>query len=106
MPENIVVTLRTEKQGGGLWPFVRGLFAWVGFVAVVAGVWFLKPPDVQHAIDAVRAGYQAYRTFNENRFAGIAFDPSPEPESRRVCNPYDDHHNPGACALMSGDPPQ
>jgi hypothetical protein len=34
MPENIVVTLKTE-QSGGVWPFVRGSFAWIGFGLVV-----------------------------------------------------------------------
>jgi hypothetical protein len=30
MPDNIVVTLKTEKPGG-FWPFLRGCFAWIGF---------------------------------------------------------------------------
>ena len=34
MPENITVTLKTEKPGE-VWPFVRGVFAWIGFAAVV-----------------------------------------------------------------------
>jgi len=113
MPENIVVTLRTEKQGGGFWPFLRGTFAWIGFGAVVAGVWSVNSPDRDRVIKAAQHGWQAYQTTLDNskapppnRFAGIVFDPSPAPKTERVCNPYDDHSNPEACALMGGDPPQ
>ena len=124
MPENIVVTLRTEKQGGGFWPFLRGTFAWIGFGAVVAGVWSVNSPDRDRVIKAAQHGWQAYQTTLDNskapvskrrvdqrravpnRFAGIVFDPSPAPKTARVCNPYDDHSNPEACALMGGDPPQ
>jgi len=114
MPENIVVTLRTEKTGGGgLWPFLRGTFAWIGFGAVVAGVWSVNSPDRDRVIKAAQHGWQAYQTTLDNskapvpnRFEGIVFDPSPAPKTERVCNPYDDHSNPEACALMGGDPPQ
>jgi hypothetical protein len=115
MPENLVVTLRTEKQGGGFWPFLRGTFAWIGFGAVVACVWFLNAPDgdPQRVIEAARHGWQAYQTTLDNSkapvanpYAGIVLDPRLAPEAERVCNPYDDHTNPKACALMGGDPPQ
>jgi hypothetical protein len=67
MPENIVVTLKTENQGG-FWPFVRGTFAWIGFGGVVvAGLTIFdgasplkewKP--VIEAMAAFRAGQAAY----------------------------------------------
>ena len=107
MPEYIV-TLKSEKQGGGFWPFLRGCFAWIGFGVVVLAVLSLQTgqyPDPKRAIEAFREGVQAYRKANENPYAGIAFDPSPAPEAERVCNPYDDHHNAEACALRGGDPP-
>jgi hypothetical protein len=50
---------------------------------------------------------QAYRSAYSNtpvepEVHGLNFPP----EGERVCNPYDDHHNAEACALMGGDPPQ
>jgi hypothetical protein len=63
MPENITVTLKMEKPGG-LWPFLRGAFAWIGFaVVVVAGVNLLDTPNPspERAIEAMREGLEAYR---------------------------------------------
>jgi hypothetical protein len=123
MPENIVVTLKTEKPGG-FWPFVRGVFACIGFgVVVAAGLSLLDSdnPSPRHTIEALRAGLQAYRDVNENPYAGIALDPRPAPEAdpfeglearpepdmhvvlpspTPACGRYDDR--PG-CALL-GDP--
>src|SRR6516162_3840815 len=111
-PENIVVTLKTEKPRG-LWPFVRGLFAWIGFgVVVVAGVSLMDTPDPspESAIEALREGLQAYQiktdrprnTYSKaptaDPFEGIVLDRRPAPEAERVCNPYDDHYSPEACA--------
>jgi hypothetical protein len=110
MPENIVVTLRTEKQSGGfVWPFLRGTFAWIGFGAVVVGMWSVNSPDRDRVIEAVRDGWQAYQTTLENSKAPVAdpfADLPPPHRAAPVCNPYDDHYNAEACALMGGDPPQ
>jgi len=112
MPENIVVTLKTEKPGG-FWPFLRGCFAWIGFSVVVLAVVSFQTgqyPNPERAIEAFREGMQAYQTASKapiaNPYAAIVLDPSPAPEAERVCNRYDDHYNAAACALVGGDPPQ
>lgn len=86
MAENMVITLKTEKPGG-LWPFVRGCFAWIGFsVVVVAGASIVNNPGQQ---EAFRAGWQAYQAAYRakanpygqapvNPFDGMAFDPVPK----------------------------
>ena len=119
MPENITVTLKTEKSGG-LSTFVRGLFAWVGFgVVVMAGVSLLNTPNpsLERAIEAFREGVQAYQiktdtpehAYRDAPFASpdagavhVLNVPPPTPEER-VCSRYDDHASPEACALL-GDP--
>jgi hypothetical protein len=81
MPENnIVVTFKTE-QPGGVWPFVRGCFAWVGFgVAVAVGVSIADAPnrDVKpaQAIEAWRAGVQAFETAYHAKADPYGFPPS------------------------------
>ena len=108
MPENIVVTLKTEKSGGGSWPFVRGTFAWIGFGAVVGLPLLLADtpdPDVPkpaQIIEALSEGWRAYQA-KMNPNAQIPLDPRPSPVVEVVCpNPLDDH---GACALvLRGDP--
>jgi hypothetical protein len=45
MPQEIVVTLKTQ-QPGGVWPILRGAFAWVGFGVVVGvGASILDAPN-------------------------------------------------------------
>lgn len=114
-PENIVVTLKTEKPRG-LWPFVRGTFAWIGFgVVVVAGVSLMDTPNpsLERASEALREGLEAYQIKTDtpqnayskapvaDPFEGIGLHPRPAPESERVCNPYDDHTSREGCALAS-----
>ena len=114
-PENIVVTLKTEKPRG-LWPFVRGTFAWIGFgVVVVAGVSLMDTPNpsLERAGEALREGLEAYQIKTDtpqnayskapvaDPFEGIGLHPRPAPESERVCNPYDDHTSREGCALAS-----
>jgi hypothetical protein len=111
MPDNIIITLKTEKPGG-FWPFVRGLFAWIGFgVVVLAGVSLMDTPDSspEGAIEALQA-YQIKTDTPQNAyskapvadpFEGIGLHPRPAPESERVCNPYDDHTSREGCALAS-----
>jgi len=118
-PENIVVTLKTEKPGG-LWPLIRGTFARIGFgVVVVAGVSLMDTPNpsLERASEALREGLEAYQiktdtpqhAYSEaptgNPAAGVVhvLVPRPASETGRVCFRYDDHYNPEACALL-GDP--
>jgi hypothetical protein len=118
-PENIVVTLKTEKPGG-LWPLIRGTFARIGFgVVVVAGVSLMDTPNpsLERAGEALREGLEAYQIKTDtpqhayskaptgDPEAGVVhvLVPRPASETGRVCFRYDDHYNPEACALL-GDP--
>jgi hypothetical protein len=92
MAENIVVTLKQEKEGA-LWPFVRGCFAWIGFAAVVVALPVLESPDPQGAalriIEAAREGARAFEAGYrakanpygqapaENPYGDIPLDPLP-----------------------------
>jgi hypothetical protein len=63
MPENIVVTFKTEKPGG-LWPFVRGCLAWIGFGAVAVGVSVLDSPNPhQRAVQIIEAVSEDWRAY-------------------------------------------
>jgi hypothetical protein len=109
MPENITVTLKTEKPGG-LWPFVRGTFAWIGFgvvVVMVASILDTPNPDLKPAqiIEALGAGWRAYETAHHAKtnpdegVVHVLLLPRPTPEER-VCNRYDDHYSPERCASV------
>jgi hypothetical protein len=51
MPEIYVISPR--PQGGGVWPFLRGVLAWVGFVVVVGGsVSVIRHWPAVHVIEA------------------------------------------------------
>jgi hypothetical protein len=57
-----------------MWPFMRGVFAWVGFIAVVvaAGAAIENGPKIHHAakplIEAWRAGEVAYYRAQANHY--------------------------------------
>jgi hypothetical protein len=91
MPDNIVVTLRTEKPGG-VWPFVRGCFAWVGFLVVVAGVsaGVSEHPQQKAAqiIEALRKGYEAARHANANPFDDLDFGTAPDDDPPNTEPPH------------------
>jgi hypothetical protein len=82
MPE-IVVTLK-QQQSSGIWPFVRGTFAWVGFgVVAVVGASILDTPNHLKPAQMIetlradwRAGVAAYRA-QANPYDDIALDPLP-----------------------------
>jgi hypothetical protein len=65
MPDNIVVTLRTEKPPGAVWPVLRAGFAWIGFAVVaVVGLSIVNAPNppqkASEVIEALREGWRAY----------------------------------------------
>jgi hypothetical protein len=61
------VVVVNPKEPGALWPFVRGLFAWIGLIAVVGvgAVAVDKRPAVHHAakplIETAASGWRAYQ---------------------------------------------
>jgi hypothetical protein len=81
MPDNIVVTLKTEKPAG-VWPLVRGCFAWIGF-AVVAGVGLsivaapYPPQKPSEVIEAFREGWRAYEAYQANDYGKAPDDDPP-----------------------------
>jgi len=64
MPQEIVLTLKTEKPGA-VWPFIRNTFALIGFGTVVVGLSVLNSPEPQQKpaqiIEAFGEGWRAYR---------------------------------------------
>jgi hypothetical protein len=104
MPEYIV-TLKSEKQGGGFWSFVRGLLACLGGVVVLLVVVFLlntPDPTPERAIEACRGAVQAYQNAYSkkpvaNPDAGIFHLIPPEPSPTTPCGRYDDR--PGCAPL-------
>jgi hypothetical protein len=83
MPQHeIVVTLKTASQNG-VWPVVRDTLAWIGFaVVVVVGASILDAPNPEpkRAIEAFRAGVQAYET---------AYHATASSYGQAPVNPYD-----------------